>query len=385
MPCRTCFRASSSPACRAGCRRQQVDLGLDLQGGSHLLLEVDVEAVVRERLPTRSTAIRSDAAQQAHHHLEPGGRRRWRRASSFRVRDAAQVEQARQILAKLDRTGQINVSPRTTTISLRLNQQDLIEQRRQAVEQSIEIVRRRIDETGTKEPTIQRQGQDRILVQLPGVRQSASSQGAARRTAKMTFQLVDTTTSVEEARRGHVPPGSELLPATRKRDAGGKPRMYLVQRRVMVGGDMLSRCAAQPTSRPASRSSTSSSMRSARKRFGDATRENVGKPLAIVLDNKVISAPVIREPILGGSGISPAASRCSRRSDLALLLRAGALPAPITILEERTVGPDLGADSIEAGDHRQHRRGDPGRHLHGRCSTGCSACSPTSRCSSTCA
>ncbi|MBV8934281.1 MAG: protein translocase subunit SecD, partial [Alphaproteobacteria bacterium] len=217
----------------------------------------------------------------------------------------------------------------------------------QAVDQSIEIIRRRIDETGTKEPTIQREGSDRILVQLPGVDNPEHVKALLGRTAKLTFQLVDTTVSLEDARRGRLPPGSEVLPAEEGRAGRSGPAAYVVRKRVMVGGDTL--VDAQPTFQNNEPVVSFRFDSAGAKRFGDATRENVGKPFAIVLDNKVISAPVIREPILGGSGIISGSFTVQSASDLALLLRAGALPAPITILEERTVGPDLGADSIHAG------------------------------------
>ena len=211
--------------------------------------------------------------------------------------------------------------------------------------QSIEIIRRRIDETGTKEPTIQRQGQDRILVQLPGVDNPEHVKALLGRTAKLTFQLVDTSANLEDARRGRLPPGDEILPA--QDDRSGGPGQYVVRKRVMVGGDML--VDAQATFHDNEPVVSFKFDSVGARRFGDATRENVGKPFAIVLDNKVISAPVIREPILGGSGIISGSFTAQSASDLALLLRAGALPAPITILEERTVGAQLGADSIQAG------------------------------------
>jgi preprotein translocase subunit SecD len=220
--------------------------------------------------------------------------------------------------------------------------------RRQAVEQSIEIIRRRIDETGTKEPTIQREGQDRILVQLPGVDNPERVKALLGRTAKLTFQLVDSSVSVEDARRGRLPPGSEILASEEgKGSRGGQAPAYVVRKRVMVGGDTLSDAQATFQNNEPVVSFMFNAVGA--RRFGDATRENVGKPFAIVLDKKEISAPVIREPILGGSGVISGSFTVQTASDLALLLRAGALPAPIGILEERTVGAELGADSIHAG------------------------------------
>ena len=328
--------------------KQQVNLGLDLQGGAHLLLEVDTKAVVRERLTNLIDAVRSELRNKrilpANLGVTEAGD-----GITFRVRDAAQAEQARQTVRELDRTGQLTVSS-DNVITLKLNQQDLIEQRRQAIAQSIEIVRRRIDETGMKEATIVAQGQERILVQLPGERDPQRIKDLIKQTAKMNFHLLDVTNSVEDAQRGNVPPGSVLMPADKEVGPDGKPRMYLVQRRVIVPGERLS--DAQPSTNQQTGewivNFTFDSIGG--KRFGDATRENVGRPLAIILDGKVISAPVIREPILGGRGQISGNFTAQSAQDLAVLLRAGALPAPLNIIEERTVGPDLGSDSIRAGE-----------------------------------
>jgi protein-export membrane protein SecD len=216
------------------------------------------------------------------------------------------------------------------------------------LEQSIEIVRRRIDETGTKEPTIQREGSDRILVQLPGIDNPEHVKELLGKTAKMTFQLVDTSISPEDARRGRLPPGDDILPGIDDaRHAGGPKQEYVVQKRIMVSGDSLT--DAQATFQNNEPVVSFKFDSNGGRRFGDATKANVNKPFAIVLDGKVISAPVIREPILGGQGVISGSFTTQTANDLALLLRAGALPAPLTILEERTVGPDLGADSIHAG------------------------------------
>jgi protein-export membrane protein SecD len=219
--------------------------------------------------------------------------------------------------------------------------------RLQAVEQSIEIIRRRIDDTGTKEPTIQREGQARILVQLPGVDNPEHVKALLGRTAKLTFQLVDESVTVDDARRGRLPPGDEILAGEEGRGKGAGAAAYVVRKRVMVGGDTLTDAQATFQNNEPVVSFKFDGVGA--RRFGEATRENVGKRFAIVLDNKAISAPVIREPITGGSGIISGSFTVQTASDLALLLRAGALPAPITILEERTVGAELGADSIHAG------------------------------------
>ncbi len=321
---------------------KQVSLGLDLRGGSYLLLEVDVAAAERDRLNSVEESVRNALrdAKIGYTGLSNQGN-----AVVFTIRDPAQIATARQVLGKLDNDLTVEIAADGAG-TMRFRQAALEARRRQAVEQSIEIIRRRIDETGTKEPTIQRQGQDRILVQLPGVDNPEHVKTLLGRTAKLTFQLVDTSVNPEDARRGRLPPGDEVLPAAgRSRRAG--PGQYVVRKRVMVGGDML--VDAQATFHDNEPVVSFKFDSVGARRFGDATRENVGKPFAIVLDNKVISAPVIREPILGGSGIISGSFTAQSASDLALLLRAGALPAPITILEERTVGAQLGADSIQAG------------------------------------
>jgi preprotein translocase subunit SecD len=211
------------------------------------------------------------------------------------------------------------------------------------VQQSLEIVRRRIDETGTREPSVQRQGDRRIMVQLPGLRDPERIKRLLGKTAKLTFRFVDENVAADASR---LPPGTEVLTSD-ELDPYGKPRRYVVKKRVMVSGDTLTNAAATFQQGQPVVSFTFDSVGA--KRFADATRDNVGKIFAIVLDNKVISAPVIREPILGGRGVISGHFTVQGAQDLALLLRAGALPAPLKILEERTVGPGLGADSIRAG------------------------------------
>ncbi len=319
---------------------KQVALGLDLRGGSYLLLEVDVAAAERDRLNSVEESVRNALrdAKIGYTGLSNQGN-----AVVFTIRDPAQIATARQVLGRIDNDLTVEIAADGAG-TMRFRQAALDARRRQAVEQSIEIIRRRIDETGTKEPTIQRQGADRILVQLPGVDNPEHVKTLLGRTAKLTFQLVDTSVNPEDARRGRLPPGDEVLPATDDRSGPGQ---YVVRKRVMVGGDML--VDAQATFHDNEPVVSFKFDSVGARRFGDATRENVGKPFAIVLDNKVISAPVIREPILGGSGVISGSFTAQSASDLALLLRAGALPAPITILEERTVGAQLGADSIQAG------------------------------------
>ena len=338
---------------------QQINLGLDLRGGSHLLLEVDVAKVMVERLEALVEGARSELRTArigyAGLGVRPGN------AVSLKLRDAAQLPQAVEALRKLavpvTRSGlglglsggtldMTVTSEADGTITMRLSPEALVERASNAVQQSIEIVRRRIDETGVNEPTIQRQGSDRILVQLPGVGDPDRIKRLLGKTAKMVFRMVDVSPDASET---NVPPGSELLESDDERDANGHKRKWVVRKKVEVAGDNL--IDAQPTYDQRNGQPVVNFRFDAvgAKRFAEVTRESVGRPFAIVLDDKVISAPVIREPILAGSGQISGNFTVQSANDLAVLLRAGALPAPLKILEERTVGPDLGADSIAAG------------------------------------
>ena len=253
---------------------------------------------------------------------------------------------------------------------------------RTAVTQSIEVVGRRVNELGTTEPIIQRQGADRILVQVPGLQDPQRLKDILGQTAKLTFQMVDQSMPVQEAINGRPPAGSTVMYST-----DDPPVPYLIENRVIVSGENLVDAQAtfdQRTSEPVV--SFRFDAKGAQ-RFGQATQQNVGKLFAIILDNQVISAPQIREPILGGTGQISGNFTAESANDLAVLLRAGALPADLTIVEERTVGPSLGADSIAAGKiasiiagilvvalhdrrlrharlHRQHRAGRQRRADH---------------------
>jgi preprotein translocase subunit SecD len=323
---------------------EQVNLGLDLQGGSHLLLEVKVSAVVRERLDSLVDGIRIALRKDRIRYTGLGSRGE---VATFMVRKSSELEKAKGLVQGVEQN--LEVLGEGNRITISYTEQALRNIKNSAVNQSIEIVRRRIDETGTREPTIQRQGQDRILVQVPGLDNPERLKRLLGKTAKMSFHLLDRKGSIAEALQGRIPPGSMLLASVESNAERGQPQYYLVRKRIAVGGDRLI------DSQPSFDSRTGEPIVNFRfdtlggKKFADVTKKNVNRPFAIVLDGKVISAPVIREPILGGSGQISGNFTISGAQDLALLLRAGALPAPLTILEERTVGPGLGADSIAAG------------------------------------
>jgi preprotein translocase subunit SecD len=331
--------------------QRHVVLGLDLQGGSHLLLEVDAAAVRKEQLQS----INDDVLRVLRPARIPftGRAVRGNNVEVHITRDAdidtalAKLQQLSQPVAGFaGTTGQrtIAVTANGGTITLNPTEPAITERVRQAVDQSIQIIERRVNELGLVEPTIQREGTDRILVQVPGLQDPSHLKEILGKTAKLDFRMVDLSMSPEQAEQAH-PADSEILPGE---TAGQK---YLIEKRVLVSGADL--VDAQPgfdprTNEPVVNFRFNSA--GARK-FAEATQANVGKPFAIVLDNKVISAPVIREPILGGSGQISGSFTVQSANDLAILLRAGALPAPLTIIEERTVGPGLGQDSINAGEH----------------------------------
>src|SRR6267378_4007137 len=215
-----------------GFMRKQVALGLDLRGGSYLLLQVDVAAAQHERLNTVIDSVRNTLRDA---HIGYTGLNVEGDVIAFTIRETDRLEEAKRDLAKIDPDLAVEIAPDGTG-TMKFSAVATETRRRQAVEQSIEIIRRRIDETGTKEPTIQREGQDRILVQLPGIDNPERVKALLGRTAKLSFQLVDTGVSVDDARRGRLPPGDEILPAEEGRGARVGPAAYVVRKRVMVGG-----------------------------------------------------------------------------------------------------------------------------------------------------
>jgi preprotein translocase subunit SecD len=329
-------------------------LGLDLQGGSHILLEVDTNAVRKEKVET----LRDDVRRVVRENRLGSPAAVVVRGNSveFRVRQGVDPQLALTKLRELSQplggllsaTGQRSVEvvdAGNGLIRLTPTEAAITERIRQSVEQSIQIVERRVNELGTVEPSIQRQGTDRILVQVPGLQDPSRLKELLGKTAKLTFRLVDQSVPIDQALQGNVPPDSELLKGTKAEN--NQP--YLIEKHVVVSGEDLTDAQPGFDQRNGEPIVTFRFNNNGARRFAQVTQENVGKPFAIVLDNEVISAPVIREPILGGSGQISGNFTVQAANDLAILLRAGALPAPLTIIEERTVGPGLGQDSIEKG------------------------------------
>ena len=323
-----------------------IHLGLDLRGGSYLLLEVDMSTVMKERLDSlgdnaRQTLRRAGvtrfvvSVQQAQQRL------------LVRINDADKQTVALTALRELaaaavpgQRPDLIFDTQDDGQITITLSPVALKERAAAAVEQSIEIVRRRVDETGVSEPVIARQGDSRIIVQLPGIEDPNRIKELLGKTARMTFRLTDETANVT----GAPPPGVDFLPLEGK---GGQK--IAVRRRVEVDGANLTDARAGQNNQNGEWVVNFTFDSLGTRRFAEISRANVGHPFAIVLDDKVISAPVIREPITGGRGQISGSFTAASATDLSVLLRAGALPAPLTVVEERSVGPELGADAIRAG------------------------------------
>lgn len=315
---------------------QPVNLGLDLQGGSNLLLEVKVDDVIRESMATVEESVRQALRENKirYQNLQANND-----SVAVKIDNLNQRNKAAGLFRKID--NDLNVSEEGDgTLRITYTEAALNNMKIKAVNQSIEIVRRRIDELGTKEPVIQRQGTDRIVVQLPGLQNPEYVKTLLGKTAKMAFHLVDSSSSAADARRGRLSNSSKLV-------KGSEGETYVISRKAVVGGEHL--VDAQPSFQEGEPVVSFKFNSIGGKKFGEATKNNIRERLAIVLDNEVISAPTIQTAILGGSGIISGNFTVKSANDLALLLRSGALPAPLEVLEERTVGAGLGSDSIKAG------------------------------------
>lgn len=315
-----------------------VTLGLDLRGGSYLLMEVDTQELIQDKLTNLSDSIRSEFRSKrilfSGLHIEG-------EALQMKILHKEDIQTAKEVLRSLDDTP-LDIQQQDQELIITYQPEALDALKQKIVNESVEIVRKRIDELGTKEPQIQRQGSDRIVIQLPGLQDPSEIKALLGKTAKMTFHLVNEEVSATEAQMGKLPVDSML--------AGGQETGYLVLKRaVVVGGASLkdARNAYDENGQPAVSFSFDNK---GAKNFAVATRENVNKRLAIVLDGEVISAPVINSPITGGQGIITGNFSVESASELALMLRSGALPAPLRVIEERVVGAGLGDDSIKAGE-----------------------------------
>ncbi len=334
--------------------KSQMVLGLDLQGGAYLLYEVDKADYSEKRLKSLTSDVRKamlDNPRIGYTGLGVQGD-----AVQLRVRDLDRMADVRKRLEPLKNPLDASLLSAGSVSEFDLSIADdglvrftyspagLTQRVRQIVQQSIEVIDRRINELGTTEPSIQRQGDDRILVEAPGVGDPSRLKALVGQTAQMTFHLVQDTISATQAAASAPKPTVARFP-----DQNNPSIVYEVDETPLMTGEDLTDAQTgfdQTTTEPVVNFRLSTG--GARK-FGDVTTKNVGRPFAIVLDNVVISAPVIRQPIIGGSGQISGSFTVQTANDLAILLRAGSLPAKLTIVEERTVGASLGADSIRAG------------------------------------
>ena len=326
-----------------------VNLGLDLRGGAHLLAEVQVSDVYEQRMaalwPDIRDILRAERDKVGTIRLQKG------KLDELRIKlsNPTEIDTGINLLKTLAKPvssvgsiGKLDLDfvGEDDEIIVRLSDAERRATDNRTMQQALEIIRRRIDEVGTREPTIQRQGSDRILIQVPGIGSASELKQLIGTTAQLTFQPVIAARVNSESLAGS---GQELLPAL-----DDPSEFYLLDAGAVVTGEEL--VDAQPSFDQNGRPAVNFRFNpSGARKFGDYTAENIGNPFAIVLDNEVISAPTIQSHIPGGSGIITGSFTIEESTELAILLRAGALPAGLTFLEERTIGPELGADSIQAG------------------------------------
>jgi preprotein translocase subunit SecD/SecD/SecF fusion protein len=321
-----------------------LNLGLDLQGGSYLLLQVDVEAMREKRISNLNEDARQTLSEAQ---IAVSGIARDGNGVVVTLSNPVQMEPALTAMRGLLGNGMAVAADRTVTrqgdnaIRYAFTDAAVTAMAPTAVEQSIEVVRRRIDSLGTREPSITRQGADRIVVQAPGESDPTQLERVIGQTAQLTFQMVDVENSVQEAMAGAVPPDAELL-------MGEDGTPYLVKRRVIVSGENL--VSASVTTDQSNQPAIGFRFDGqGARRFGETTANNIGRPFAIILDGKVISAPRINSAITGGNGIIEGSFTIASASELVNLLNGGSLPAPLSVEERRSVTASLGADSVRAG------------------------------------
>ncbi|MEJ7926253.1 protein translocase subunit SecD [Sphingobium sp. AN641] len=346
------FLPDSTVAHLPSALRTRVNLGLDLSGGSHLLLEASTDDVARQRLANMEEQIRTEL-RRGTPRIAVGDISSRDGKLSFMVRDPRQVDAAVERIRPMTQgaglTGQrdFNVEVvNSSTIVVTPTSAGIDNAVKGAMEVATEVIRKRIDEMGTREPTIQQQGSNRIVVQVPGLQDPKALKDLLGQTAKLEFKLVDTAADPSEVAQGRAPVGSEILPYPG--NPSGVP-LIAVKRQVMVSGEELTD-ATQSYDQQTNEPLVSIRFNGAGgRKFGQVTSQNVNRPFAIILDGTVLSAPNINEPILGGSAQISGSFTVESANQLAIALRSGKLPVALAVVEERTVGPQLGADSIRSG------------------------------------
>ncbi len=331
---------------------KQINLGLDLQGGMHLVLEVDTEKAVESTVERISQEIREQLKKKRIRHVSVDRIEGTR--ISAQVKKEENIEKFKDLLddefRELRELSKSKVDG-TLTIVMDLPDKDRDHIEKLAVDQALETIRNRIDQFGVAEPDIRRQGDTRILIQLPGIRDTQRAKDLIGKTALLEFKLVDDTKSLDAALKNNVPPGREILYKVEE-DAETQRitrTPFLIKKRTLLTGAYLTDARVQIDSQFNEPYVSINFDKKGARIFERITGDNVDKRLAIVLDNNVYSAPVIQEKIAGGQARITGRFSTEEARDLAIVLRAGALPAPVNILEERTVGPSLGADSIRKG------------------------------------
>ena len=331
---------------------KKINLGLDLQGGMHLVLEVDTEKALESTIERIRLEIRNLLKKERIRFLNV--ERVNGTKISVRLQGKGNIERFEQILNKEFKD--LRLVSRTTDDGVLSMVMDLPEEETDNIKklttaQALETIRNRIDEFGVSEPDIRQQGEKRILIQLPGIRDTQRAKNLIGKTALLEFKLVDETHDINAARDGNIPPGSEILTQiTKSLDTNRETKSYfLIKKQTLLTGANLTDARVQIDSQFNEPYVSLTFDKKGGRTFAKITEENVKKRLAIVLDNHVYSAPVIQEKITGGEARITGNFTLEEAKDLAIALRAGALPAPVKILEERTVGPSLGADSINKG------------------------------------
>jgi len=331
----------------------KIHLGLDLQGGMHLIIEVQTEKAVDNALAQYVENMEEVLDEKKIPFIEITLRKDKSIAVEF-LDDSSEgkfLETMSEYFSALQKT-KTETGPQVYRPVFRLKEEEIKNIESLSVKQALETIRNRIDQFGVSEPTIQRQGEKRILIQLPGVKDPERAKELLRRTAMLEFKLVNDEDSLEKALQGAPPPDSEILymQSVNKETGQTTKTPILLKKRTLLTGDLLVDAQVRVDSSRFNEPYVSIKFNSkGAKIFNRITTANVGKRLAIILDNNVYSAPVIREPIPGGRAQIEGAFTMDEANDLAIVLRAGSLPAPVKTLEERTVGPSLGKDSIDKG------------------------------------
>lgn len=331
---------------------KKINLGLDLQGGMHLALEVDSQKAVESTIERIRLDMRTQLKKEK---IKHGGLERIEGAKIVaRLRNSGDQDKFDQMLN--DEFPDLRIVSRqqegdAPVIILDLPDRESATIKRLAVDQALETIRNRIDQFGVSEPDIRRQGENRILIQLPGIRDTQRAKELIGKTALLEFKLVDETNDPKAAEKGNIPPGRQLLYEERVDTETNRVLRvpYLLKKHAVLTGEYLTDARVQIDSQYNEPYVGIKFDKKGGRIFARVTEENVNKQLAIVLDGKVYSAPRIQERIPGGEARITGSFSMEEARDLAIVLRAGALPAPVNILEERTVGPSLGADSIRKG------------------------------------